>query len=56
LEGWLLTEPLMATTRNFQNAERRNRKMETPDQRLETSTHYQKDYQAEQIVDSAKLF
>jgi len=38
LDGWLLTELLMATTRNFQNAQHRNRKMKTPDQRLETST------------------
>jgi hypothetical protein len=45
LEGWLLTEPLMATTHNFQNTQHRNRKMKTPEQRPETSKHYQKDHQ-----------
>jgi hypothetical protein len=52
LEGWLLTEPLMATTHNFQNVQHRNRKMKTPGQRPETSKHYQKDQQTEQTVDS----
>jgi hypothetical protein len=33
--GWLFTEPPMETIHNFQNAEHRNRKMETPNQRLD---------------------